>query len=211
MNLTHKILQELEVGTDLVVTNRYPRIDSFFNRLQSRAFNWLVAKLTNQEFHDISCGLRGMKKKVAQEMSIYGDLHHFFPVVASREGFKIREVNVTQSEENINLRLHKPGRYLSRMLDLLNLFFMVKFTKKPFRFFGPIGSALLGSGSVITLYLGLMRIFGQTALADRPLLILGILLMVFGIQTLSIGLIGEIIIFIHARDIKDYKIEHILE
>jgi len=207
----HKILQDLEMGADLVVTNRYPRIDSFFNRFQSRAFNWLVAKLTDQKFHDISCGLRGMKKEVAQEISIYGDLHHFIPIIASREGFKTSEVNVRQSEENINLRLHSPGRYLSRILDLLNLFFMVKFTKRPFRFFGPMGLALLGSGSLITLYLGLMRIFAQTALAGRPLLMLGILLMVFGIQTLSIGLIGEIIIFIHARDIKDYKIESILE
>ena len=113
--------------------------------------------------------------------------------------------------ENTKLRVHNPGRYLARMLDLLNLFFMVKFTKRPLRFFGPIGFVLLGSGSLITLYLGLMRIFAHTALAGRPLLVLGILLMVFGIQTLSIGLIGEIIIFIHARDIEDYKIECILE
>jgi len=207
----HKVLQELGMGADLVVTNRYPRIDSLFNRFQSLVFNWLVSKLTDQEFHDISCGLRGMERKVAEEISIYGDLHHFIPVIASREGFKTREINVRQSEENVNLRLHRPGRYLSRILDLFNLFFLVKFTKRPFRFFGLIGSALLGLGSLITLYLGLMRIFAQAALAGRPLLILGILLMVFGIQTLSIGLIGEIIIFIHARDIKDYKIEHILE
>ncbi len=88
--------------------------------------------------------------------------------------------------------------------------FLFKFTKKPLRFFGLVGAALFGSGFFISLILAIQKIVGLTALADRPLLILGVLLMVLGFQTASIGLLGEIIIFTHARKMKDYTIEKVL-
>lgn len=105
----------------------------------------------------------------------------------------------------------KPGMYLRRLLDILTLFFLVKFTKKPLRFFGLIGSSLFLPGLFITAYLAILRLFGGIGLSNRPLLLLGILLMVFGIQTFSVGLIGELILFSHAKDLNDYNIEKIIE
>src|SRR5262245_26525843 len=106
--------------------------------------------------------------------------------------------------------MHQPGIYLRRFLDIVTLFFLYKFTKKPLRFFGLVGSGILGAGVIVTAYLGLDRLMG-VPLAGRPLLVLGVLLMVFGVQLFSIGLLGEIIIFTHARGVKDYQTRDILE
>ena len=201
---------ELNNGCDLVLTRRYPRIDSKLNRLQSSMFHWLISKMTSTHFHDISCGLKGMKRKVLEEINLYGDLHRFIPILADKCGFTIKEIEVKQRKEDSVLRLVGTGTYVRRLLDILTIFFVTKFTMKPLRFFGLIGIALFGAGGTITGYLGLYRILGLCGIADKPLLLLGVILMVLGVQRLSIGLIGEIIIFTHARDIKEYKIEQYL-
>jgi hypothetical protein len=97
------------------------------------------------------------------------------------------------------------------MLDLLNLFFLVKFTRKPLRFFGSIGIALFAPGSLITAYLGAYRLLDFGGISHRPLLILGVLLMVVGVQFFSIGLLGELIIFTHAREVRDFQIKDVLD
>jgi glycosyltransferase involved in cell wall biosynthesis len=207
----HGLVQKLvEDDQDLVIGWRYPRIDAFFNRVQSRVFHWLVQILTGTSYHDVSCGLRVMKRRVAEEVQLYGDLHRFFPLLAHQRGFKIAEVPVQQSPHDATRRLHRPGVYLRRLLDILTLFFLYKFTKRPLRFFGLVGSGILGAGAIVIGYLGLDRLLG-VPLASRPLLILGVLLMVFGVQLFSIGLLGEIIIFTHARGVKEYQIRDILE
>ena len=204
------IWNELNNGCDLILTRRYPRIDSKLNRLQSFIFHWMISKITSTHFHDISCGLKGMKKKVFEEINLYGDLHRFIPILADKCGFRIKEIEVKQRKEDRALRLVGSGTYVRRLLDILTIFFVTKFTMKPLRFFGLIGIALFGAGGTITGYLGLYRILGLGGIADKPLLLLGVILMVLGVQTLSIGLIGEIIIFTHARDIKEYNIEEYL-
>lgn len=196
---------------DLVTAWRHPRIDSPFNRLQSWGFHRITRLLTGTRFHDISCGVRVMRRKVADEVQLYGDLHRFFPLLAYRQGFKVVEVPVRQSPRDSGRRIYGPGVYLRRLLDILTLFFIFKFTKRPLRFFGLVGSGLFGTGSIITGYLGLYRVLGYGAIGNRPLLILGVLLIVLGIQLFSIGLLGEIIIFTHAGQIKDYEIEEIEE
>lgn len=208
----HKVLKKLEENNaDLVISRRYPRIDSVFNRIQSGIFHWIVRLLTGTQYHDISCGLRAMKRIVTDEVQLYGDLHRFFPLLAYQRGFKIAEIPVRQSQRDARARIYRAGVYLGRLLDILTLFFLFKFTQKPLRFFGLVGSGLFGVGTIITGYLGLYRLFGFGAIAVRPLLILGVLLMVLGIQLFSIGLLGEIIIFTHARDIKEYQVDEIIE
>ena len=131
----HKLLNKLvKEDQDLVIAWRYPRTDSLFNRLQSWVFHWLTRMLTGMRYHDISCGLRAMKRKVAQEVQLYGDLHRFFPLLAYQRGFKVKEVTVRQSGQDLKRRVYSPGVYLRRLLDLLTLFFLYKFTKKPLRF-----------------------------------------------------------------------------
>ena len=198
-------------GDDLVVSWRSPRIDSLFNRAQSKVFHLLTNLLTGQSFHDISCGARAMRAEVAKEVPLYGDLHRFFPLLAFRRGFKISEVEVQQSQSDRGIRLHRPGVYLRRLLDLLTLFFLFKFTKKPLRFFGLLGVGLFSIGSVVTGYLGIERLFMGVGLSNRPLLIAAALMMVLGVQLFSVGLLGEIIIFTHFRGTKEYQVREILD
>ncbi len=200
-----------EKGDDLVITRRFPRIDSFLNRLQSRVFHLLMRLLTGAKYHDVSCGLRIMRRKVAEEVHLYGDLHRFLPLLAYQKGFSVIETPVRQNTQDTKSRIQNPGVYLRRLLDILTLFFLFKFTRKPLRFFGLVGSSLFGTGALITIYLAIYRFMGLGGIAGRPLLVLGVLLMVLGVQLFSIGLLGEIIIFTHASETKDYQVKEILE
>ena len=205
--LLHKLTKD---DFDLVISWRFPRIDSFFNRIQSGVFHWFTQMLTGVKYHDLGCGLRAMKRRVIEEIQLYGDLHRFLPLLAHQRGFKVAEAQVKQSSFDTKPRFYSIGTYVRRLIDILSLFFLLRFTKKPLRFFGLVGSSLLGSGAVITTYLGLYRLLGFGGIADRPLLLLGVLLMVLGVQLFSIGLLGELIIFTHAREHQEYQIEEIL-
>jgi glycosyltransferase involved in cell wall biosynthesis len=196
---------------DLLVARRYPRVDSRFNRLQSAVFHWIVSFLTGTRYHDVSCGLRIMNGSVAHGVDLYGDLHRFFPLLAFQKGFRVAELPVRQSRDDAGRRVHGPGVYLRRLLDILTLFFIFKFTKKPLRFFGLVGSGVFSVGGAILLYLGAFRLFQFGPIANRPLLILGTLLIVLGLQLFSIGLLGEIVIFTHAKSVKDYRVREIRE
>ncbi len=208
----HLLLERLrQERTDLVVSWRHPRIDSTFNHWQSAVFHWLVCRLTGTQYHDVSCGLRAMKRRVADEIQLYGDLHRFLPILAFERGFKVAEVPVRQSAQDARRRIYGPGVYLRRVLDVLTLFFLFKFTKKPLRFFGLLSVGLCASGAAITTYLGLYRLLGFGGIAGRPLLILGVLLLVLGVQLFSIGLLGEILIFTHAQARKDFTVEEFLD
>ena len=206
-----KVFAAYEEGADLVVTRRYPRKDPFINKLQSNTYHYLLRRLTGSPFRDITSGMRLIKKRILSEIVLYGDLHRFIPILALQKGFKVKEVDVAHRKEDTHLRLVNPGIYLRRVLDILTLFFLVKFTKKPLRFFGLIGSFLFLIGSALSISLSIEKIFTSAALSNRPLLLLGILFMVFGIQTLSVGLVGELIIYSHAKEINEYTIEKIIE
>ncbi len=204
-----KLVAELK-NCDMVLSRRWPRRDSFLNRLQTKSFNFLLRLSTDLKIRDAGCSVRAFTRKVIEEIQLYGDLHRFFPVMAHRQGFKVTELDVTQSEKDVHQRIYAPGLYIRRLLDLLTIFFLIKFTKKPLRFFGLVGTTLFGLGAIGSLYLIIERLAFNVSLADRPALILSSLLIVLGVQIIAIGLIGEIIIFTHAKDIKEYKIEKII-
>jgi len=206
-----KVFAAYEEGNDLVVTRRFPRRDPLVNRMQSAVYHFLVSKLTGTRFKDITCGMRLINRKIVSKLIFYADLHRFIPVFAALRGIRIAEVLVSQRQEDVSVRVVKPGIYVRRVLDIVTLFFLVKFTRKPLRFFGLVGVSLFVPGLMVTIYLTLLRLLGATGLADRPLLLLGILLMVFGIQIFSIGLVGELIVFSHAREMEDYEIEEMIE
>jgi len=203
-------LVEALAESDMVLASRSPRKDSAFNRYQSSAFNFILRSFTDLKIHDAGCSARVFRRQVVKEVPIYGDLFRFFPIMAHRQGFRVIELDVEQSQKDAFRRIYSPGLYLRRLLDLFTVFFLIKFTKKPLRFFGLIGSTLFGLGALSTLYLVAERVFFDVALADRPALILSSLLIVLGIQIIAIGLIGEIIIFTHAKDMKEYKIDRII-
>jgi glycosyltransferase involved in cell wall biosynthesis len=201
-----EVLAMLDAGHEVVVTRRWPRIDPFLNRIQARIFHRLVGSAVQQRHHDLTCGLRGFSRKAAFRLDLYGDHHRFIPVIASRQGYDVLEIEGAQHEKNQGLRLQTPGVYARRLLDILNILFLARFTRKPLRFFGLIGlvGGLVGLG--ITGYLGVQRLLGLSPLANRPLLLLGVLLIVLGVQITAIGLLGEIIIFFASkRDIPEVE------
>ncbi len=204
-------LEGLDAGADLIVGRRHPRLDSWFNRLQSSLFHGLVNWMTGSNFRDISSGFRAMKRRVAEELNVYGGLHRFIPILAHNQGFRVEELPIPQRKEDRPTRYYGVAIYLKRVLDVLTIFFLMKFTRRPLRFFGLIGLGVSAVGGAITLYLGIYRLLDFGAIAGRPLLLLGVLLIVLGIQTLSLGLLGEIIIFTHARSIRDYQVAEVIE
>ncbi len=194
------VLSRLEGGDEVVVTRREPRRDPYFNRLQSAVFHRLTRQLSGRPFRDMTCALRGFTHEAAQSLDLYGDLHRFLPVLAAARGFAVEEIAVRQRDEDARVRMFGPGVYARRLLDILQVFFLTKFTRKPLRFFGLIGLGIGALGFLITAGLTVQRLLGDTALTERPLLLLGVLLLVLGVQIVSIGLIGEIVIFLGSRE-----------
>ena len=204
-----RALGGLDQGAHLVVVRRYPRLDSFFNRLQSKAFHGLVRLLTGTRFRDLTCGFRAMRREVLEDVRPYGELHHFIPLLAERAGFRVKEIDAPQRREESAARVFGIGLYMGRVMDVVTVFFLTKFTRKPLRFFGMIGTLVGVAGFAILTYLAAYRLLGYGAIGDRPILLLGLLLVVFGVQSISIGLVGEIVIFTHARD-KEYRVDLVL-
>jgi glycosyltransferase involved in cell wall biosynthesis len=192
---------------DLAVGRRWPRAGSHFESLRRAAFHTALRWMTGLNFGDLGCGARAMKRRVIEEISLYGDQHRFFAILAHREGFRVREVTVRQSPQDHFEGRYRVREYAHRLLDVITVLFLVRFTKKPLRFFGMIGIGLAGIGALLLGYLIVARLsFGQP-LADRPALLLTALLVVLGLQLFAIGLLGELIIFTHGRDLKDYQVE----
>ena len=197
-------------GYDMVIARRWPREDSGWNRLQTRAFHSIVRRMAGNICNDLGCSVRIFRRKILEEINLYGDLHRFLPILSHKQGFRIKEIDLKQSAKENRVRTYAFGIYLRRMIDLLTVFFLIKFTKKPLRFFGLTGSAVLAVGAGITLYLVVTRLAFGVALSDRPLLLAGILFVVLGLQIFAIGLIGEIIIFTHAKELKEYNVDEII-
>ena len=196
---------------DMVIARRFPRRDSILNVIQSKVFHFLLNTMIALPFHDLGCGVRALKRRVAEELNIYGDQHRFLPLLAAQQGFKILELDAPQAKEDTFKRVYSPGVYIRRILDILTIVFIVKFTRKPLRFFGLIGSFTLALGTLGAVYLAIERLYFGGALADRPALVLAVLMIVLGFQMIAVGLIGELIIFTHAKDVKEYRVERIVE
>lgn len=195
---------------DMLVAVR-PRSGASFDKLRRRIFHRLFRMTSGLEFQDLGCGVRLLKRDVVQEIDLYGEQHRFFPALAAKKGFRVREVVLKQSEKDLFRGRYGAHEYVHRFLDILTVFFLVRFTKKPLRFFGTIGFVAASIGGLFTLVLVIQRLFFGMPLADRPALLLASLLLVLGVQTFAIGLIGELIIFTHASNVKEYAIRRIIE
>lgn len=194
---------------DMVVGWRYPRIDSFLNNFQSKAFNKIVKSFVGTQYHDLKCNVRVFKREILENIYMYGDQDRFLPLWAWRLGYKVKEIKVKQHKVDYRQKLYPLQSYTQRGLELLSLFFLIKFTKKPIRFFGSSGLIIFSLGLLLGFILFIQRMFFDVALADRPIVLVSILLIVFGILAFAIGLVGELIIFTHAKDIKDYIVEDV--
>lgn len=205
-----KLIEEMH-DADMVVTWRYPRVDSFLNKIQSRFFNWMIKAFVGTKFNDMKSQLRLFKREVLEKIYLYGDQDRFLPLWAWRIGFKVKEVKVKQKKPDQRQVLYPFASYIRRSLEIISMFFLIRFTKKPIRFFGGSGLIIFGFGFILSIYLFIERIFFDVALADRPMLLVAILLIVFGILSFAIGLVGELIIFTHAEHIQDYIVEEVIQ
>lgn len=199
-------LRRLEEGADFVVGWRHPRRDALINRWISWCFNCMANRLSRTRLHDINSGIIATHRSVFEKVSFYGDLYNFIPVLASQQGYRVAEVKVEQMPGRFRTSRY-PKEYLQRLLDIVTVFFLSRYSKKPIHFLGFVGTLFILAGLGIELYLFVYRILLIGPIAGRPLLVLGALLLVIGIQMISIGLLAEMIIFTHAGEIEEYNIE----
>lgn len=200
----------LQEGADLAFAWRRGRREGALKRAQSLGFNRLVSWATGTGFADIASGTRAIRREVLNEIPVYGDFHRFLPVLAERVGFAVREVPVAPDPRARAPRLYSPSTYLWRLIDVLSVFFLSRFTRRPLRLFGAVGSLFGVAGAAILGVVGVQRLLG-TPLADRPILVLGTLLVGLGVQAVTIGLLGELLIFFHARELRDYRVAEVHE
>jgi glycosyltransferase involved in cell wall biosynthesis len=196
-------------NVDMLIAVRYRKKDNLLHRLQANLFHSLIRMTLGMNFNDLGCSVRIFSRELLEKIYIYGDQHRFLPILANRSGFKVKEYTVAQYYTDISKRVYSVTHYTDRLVNFISIFFLVKFTKKPLRFFGFPGILIFALGSLLALFLFIQRTFLGVGLADRPLVLVSILLIVFGIQLFAIGLVAEIIIFTHSRESKEYIIEEI--
>jgi glycosyltransferase involved in cell wall biosynthesis len=208
-----KVLAALDNG-DMVVARRQALHSSWFEAAQARLFQWLIGLLFGRTISDPVCRVRAYRRRVLDEIAGYSVQQHFSPLLAAERGFHVAEVDVTPAQPGAG---HRPRasrfsllRRLRLPLEAISLFVVLKFVHKPLRFFAMAGLPILLIGVAYTGYLGIERLLFGQPLADRPALVLAVLLIVLGIQVLALGLIGEIISFVSGKRIKDYTIEKII-
>ncbi|OGB98183.1 hypothetical protein A2V82_06660 [candidate division KSB1 bacterium RBG_16_48_16] len=205
-----KLLEKIMGGADVVVGVRHPRRDSRLNQLVSKVFNAMTNHFAKLGLSDINSGVIGVRRSVLEHVPFYGALNAFIPVMARRQGYRVEEEQVEQLQGRFNQSLY-PKDYIRRFLDLISVLFLSNYSKKPLHFLGFAGALFAILGAAINIYLFFYRILGIGGIAGKPMLLLGTLLLIIGIQMISIGLLGEIIIFTHAKDIQEYNIEEIIE
>ncbi len=198
-------------SSDMATGLRHPRVGGIVERLRRGVFHGMLGWVTGLRFNDLGCNARAFKRVVLEEIRLYGDQHRFLPVLADRQGFKVREVEVAQSEQDRRRGMYSPSNYARGFLDIFTVFFLARFTKKPLRFFGMIGVATFSAGLLELAYLLFDRVYLAEPMADRPALLLGSLLIVLGVQIFALGLLGELIIFAHARQLKDYQVDRVIQ
>ncbi len=187
-----QLLAKLDEGFDLVSGWKTRRNDPWTRRLFSRLFNWSTGVVSGVRLHDVNCGLKAYRAEVLRGMRIYGELHRFIPILASYRGFRVAEIAVNHRARQHGRSRYGPERYLRGFFDLLSVTFMGRYRHRPLHLFGGIGVLLGAVGSVLLVYLTVLRLWGQ-AIGHRPLLTLGVLLVVVGIQFVSLGLLSELI------------------
>jgi glycosyltransferase involved in cell wall biosynthesis len=197
-------------AADMAVGVRWPRAGSAFETFRRRVFHGFLGFITRQRYRDLGCSVRILKREIVEEIPLYSERHRFYPALAKSRGFEVVEVEVRQSPKDVFTGRYRLREYLHRVLDILTLLFLVRFTKKPLRFFGTVGFIAAALGALFVAILVIQRMFFGVALADRPALLLSSLLLVLGVQIFALGLIGELIIFTHAREMKEYAVRRVI-
>jgi dolichol-phosphate mannosyltransferase len=187
-----RLLAKLDEGFDLVSGWKSRRRDSLRRRLLSRLFNAVTGRLSGLHLHDLNCGLKAYRAEVVGGLRLYGELHRFVPVLAHYRGFRVAELPVNHRPRGHGRSRYGMERYVRGFLDLLTVTFMGRYRHRPLHLFGGVGLMLGGLGTLVLGYLTVLKLTGE-AIGHRPLLTLGVLLVVVGVQLVSLGLVSELV------------------
>jgi len=202
-----RLVGRLEEGLDVVSGWKRKRHDPWTKTVPSRLFNRVTSLLTGIPIHDFNCGLKAYRREVVAEIRVYGELHRYIPALAAWKGFRIGEIEVTHHPRRHGRSKYGPKRFLSGFLDLLTVMLLTKYTPKPLHLFGLVGTILGAAGTLIALYMVSLKLRFGDIQGRGPLLSLGVLLIIMGMQFLSTGLLAEMIASHGASPDRDYSIE----
>jgi len=188
-----RLLAKLDEGYDLVTGWKKDRRDPLGKVIPSRVFNWLVRRMTGLRLHDINCGFKVYRRPVVDNLRIYGELHRFTPALAHWRRFKVAELPVEHQPRTRGKSKFGGGRFFRGLVDLFTVFFLLKYDRRPAHFFGLVGLLAFVAGVAICGYLTALKIGGE-GIGHRPLLMLGVLLIVVGLQVMLTGLLAELIV-----------------
>jgi glycosyltransferase involved in cell wall biosynthesis len=186
-------IEQIDAGYDLVTGWKKDRNDPFEKRVASRIFNSITASLSGISLHDFNCGFKAYTRSMVDSIDVYGELHRYIPVLAHTHGFKIAEIAVTNHKRPYGKSKFGLERYLRGFFDSITTTFLSRFNDRPMYLFGTIGLVFFLIGLAICVYLTI-EWFKGFAIGTRPLLTLGILLMILGVQSFSTGLIGNMLV-----------------
>ncbi|MBL1213162.1 MAG: glycosyltransferase family 2 protein [Ignavibacteriae bacterium] len=187
------LLAKLEEGYDLVSGWKKQRFDPFIKKHTSKFFNYITKITSGIKIHDFNCGLKAYRKEVVKSVEVYGELHRYIPVLAGWKGFKITEIPVRHHARKYGKTKFGISRFFKGFIDLITVIFTTRYIQRPLHLFGLLGAIAFLAGVVINAYLTYEWIQG-VALGNRPLLFLGILLIIVGVQLIALGLLGEIMV-----------------
>ncbi|HPT72937.1 MAG TPA: glycosyltransferase family 2 protein [Candidatus Cloacimonadota bacterium] len=187
-------LNKLEEGYDLVSGWKKKRLDPLHKRVPSKFFNTVTQKTFKLKLHDYNCGFKAYRKEVVKNIDVYGEMHRYIPALAHAKGFRVGEIPVLHRSREHGVSKYGFERYLRGFFDLLTVKLVTQYIRSPLYFFGGFGTILAFVGFLITLYLSIAKIFYGMPLTNRPLLFLGVLLILAGLQLFSLGLLAELMV-----------------
>ena len=187
-------IEKLNQGYDLVSGWKQKRHDPLYKTLPSRLFNYITAKSFRLPLKDFNCGFKLYRRSVVKELCLYGEMHRYIPVLANALGYRIGQIAVHHRKRQFGTSKYGWERYLRGFFDLLTVKMVTQYVKSPLYLFGRIGLISCGLGTLLTGYLAFMKLFYGSPLSNRPLLLLGILMILGGLQFFSMGLISELLI-----------------
>ncbi len=188
-----RFIEKIDEGYDMVVGWKYNRLDPLEKKLPSKLFNSVTSANSGIKLHDFDCGFKCFRKEVVKSLDVYGELHRYIPVLAHRKGFRITEITVHHRTREHGHSKYGMERYMRGLLDSFTTTFLLKYSDRPMYFFGRLGLLSGFAGGVICLYLTVLRIMGEK-IGGRPLLVLGVLLILVGIQFISTGFVCNIVV-----------------
>lgn len=194
-----KLLEKLEEGYDLVNGIRYNRKDNVIIKSYSGVAGWFLKTFLHSPFTDINCGFKIFKKKLIKEIALYGNNFRFFPLAAYYEGFKVSEVNVNNRPRIHGKTKFGTSKLFIGLIDMSSAYFLYRFSERPLHFFGSIGGIFFVLGAMVLSIITYQRIFMGILLYRRPALQFAILFVILGIQVITTGIIGELMVYLHNK------------